>query len=100
MMGISPKDKIGSKGIWLSDTGNNGMEISGLGKVGSILYYDGTTKTGLAVDDNSIGYIDFKMSVLRGIDSSLCYKKCSQRHWGTFKGSPACFYIEFSMLLW
>ena len=54
--------------------------INGLGVTGSNLRYERMTKKGLIVDNNGIGSTGFRMSGLRGINSSLyCNKRPQQR---------------------
>lgn len=66
---------LGSTQLWMSSLGKSGLRKSGLGENG------------------------FEKSNLEGTNSILHYDGRLQRHAGNFKGSPACFCLQSSMIV-
>lgn len=71
-----------------------------MGVTGSSLHYEGATEKGVIVDDNGVGTIGLGISGLGETGLSLRCDGRPQRHRGSSKGSPACFYIKSSILLY
>lgn len=93
------KDRIGSKNVWLTDTGNDDVKMSALEEAGSILYCnEGTEKRSIV--DNNVRSTSLWMSSLGEISLNLRHEEYLQYRQGTSKSFPACYYVDSFILLW